>query len=172
MATNAIRAASALGTMNGIMDGVNQAFKEFNDGNIKLGDFLTRLTSSATSAVYAFNTLKTAVEAFDVAAKTATTIGLVLIGVLAAIKIFSYAFNKETEDLKKLTEEQKKLNEEQKTSIDTTNDLSSAVMNLVSAYEELSKTGGDTFDTLNDLKEQAPQLIEQYEKLANSLGED
>ena len=73
MATNAIRAASALGTINGIMDGVNQAFKEFNDGNIKLGDFLTRLVSSASSAVYAFNTLTTAVQAFGVAEKTRNT---------------------------------------------------------------------------------------------------
>ena len=172
MATNTIRAASALGTINGIVDGVSQAFKELESGSIGFGDFLTRLTSSATSAVYAFNTLTTAVQAFGVAEKTATTIGLVLVGVLAAIKFISYAFNKETEDLKKAAEEQRKINEEQKASINTTNDLANSVMDLVSAYQELSEAGGDTFDTLNNLKEQAPKLIEQYEELADTLGED
>ena len=172
MATNAIRAASALATINGVMDGVNQAFKDFKDGNIQVGDLLTRLASSATSAVYAVNTLTKAIQAFGVAEKTATIAGIVLVGVIAAIKVISYLFNKETEDLKKLTEQQKKLNEEQKTNINTTNDLASSVMDLVTAYKELSEAGGDTFDTLNDLKEQAPQLIEQYEKLADSLGED
>ena len=167
-----IRAASAISSINSAINGFNKAFSDFKDGSIGLEDLLTRLASGAGMAMFAFKQLAGALELFGMAAKTATVVGAVLVGVLLAIKGISYLFHKETEDLKKQTEENKKLTEERKKLTQETDNLATSVGELVEKYQELSEEGGNTFDVLNDLKEQVPELIDKYEELKETLGTD
>lgn len=54
--------------------------------------------------------------------------------------------------------------------IDSIEQLSTSVDDLVQSYKDLQAVGKSTYDTLEELKEQIPDMIEEYRKLEVQLG--